>query len=175
MTNEEILKFQKRARYVARKYRYLQLADDFAQEVILKFLENPDRSSTVDQLFIDYLRGTFGDHRNDLGLAKSKAYFNSCSLNDARNIQSGPSPRPESERSAFLFGGLQGYLYQAYFVNELTEEVIGETLGVTGSRVSQLIASMKKMIQDQAILEEGLSRLEGDPKFLTVKIDWITI
>jgi hypothetical protein len=37
MTTEEIVKFQKRARLVTIKGGYPQLADDFAQEVILTF------------------------------------------------------------------------------------------------------------------------------------------
>lgn len=189
MTNEEIIKFQKRARYVATKRGHAELADDFAQDLILIFIKSPDRRSTVDQLFTDYLRGTYGDTRSALGRARSFAVRESVSLDDARDESeksfslyeriAAPESDTEAERScrecSHLFGGRKAEIYEAYFVEEKTEKVIAQGMELTESRICQLLKPMKREIQDYYILREGLERIEWDPDYTKLQVDWIKL
>jgi RNA polymerase sigma factor (sigma-70 family) len=189
LTNQEILKFQKRAKYVAAKRGYPELADDFAQELLLSFVEKPDRGATFDQLFIDYLRGTYGDTRSACGAVRSRAMHQSISIDDAgyeSEEQMGLHDRlgsiePDSEleqshrQCMHLFGGREAQLYQAYFVEEQSEKTIGNSMGITESRVSQCLKPMKKEIQDYFVLRECLERIEWDPEYTKLLVDWIRL
>lgn len=189
MTNQEIEKFQKRARYVAAKRGYPELADDFAQELLLSFVEKPDRGATIDQLFVDYLREHYGDARSASGAARSFALRESISL-DAAGCEGEESytlhdrigsPEPVSElelshrECSLLFGGRKAEIYQAYFVEELTEQTIGKALDITESRVSQILGSMKREMRDYYMLREGLERMEWDTGYTKLHVDWIKL
>lgn len=175
MTDDEILRFQKRARHVASKYGYPQHADDFAQEVILTFIENPDRHSTVDQLFIDYLRKTHGNTRSVCGAARAKAELTACPLDDERDIADDTGDERRDWGCAFIFTGRKADIYQAYFIDEETEKTIAERFGVTESRICQILKPMKKEIQEYYLYREFRERLEWDPDFTKLYVDWIRL
>jgi hypothetical protein len=82
VTDEEIKKFQNRARYVAIIKGYDQLSDDFAQDVILRFLEGLSKHQTINQMFIDFIRVQFGRHGTPAGDAKSRALHTMLSIHD---------------------------------------------------------------------------------------------
>jgi RNA polymerase sigma factor (sigma-70 family) len=192
MNNQEIQKYQKRARYVATKSGYPELAEDFSQELFIEFLQNPDRGATVDQLFIDYLRRIHGRPGTPGGDARILARANTISIDsfsddgkreeiqlpaydDPRSIDDGPGSNPDVGKFAKLFRGREAQIYQAYFVDEITEESIGKCFGISESRVSQILKPMKKKIKDAAILQEGYQRMEWDESFLSFKVNWLEI
>lgn len=189
MTNEDIIKFQRRAKLVAAKKGYSELADDFAQEVLLEFIENPDRRSTIDQMFIDYLRRMYGDARTISGTTRSRAEHSRISIDVCGNENEGEigsheriaaiETDSESERTvqecSHLFTGREAEIYEAYFVKERTEKDIGASMQITDSRVSQLIKHMKKEIENYYVLRDGLERMEWDTEYLKVQVDWIKL
>jgi DNA-directed RNA polymerase specialized sigma24 family protein len=137
-TLEQLLKFQDRARRIAIYHRRTEHADDFAQEVALAFLEQPERRSTLDQLFVDYIRNTFGNSRFKKGRAQQRTgSIDSYSPNrfrvdapvyDDRIARVASVAAPVTKRAIELY--LEGW----------TMKQIGERLAVTECRICQLIA-----------------------------------
>jgi DNA-directed RNA polymerase specialized sigma subunit len=130
--------------------------------------------STLDQLFIDYLRQSYGDTRTGIGSARSKAEHTSCSLDLARNIAADPGDELEDRGCAFLFKGKQRDLYEACFLEERTEATMGEYYGVTESRICQMLKPIKQEIESYYILRKFLERLNDDES-LELQIDWIQL
>lgn len=52
---------------------------------------------------------------------------------------------------------------------------VAKSLGVTESRVSQLLRPIKKAIEDAAILSEVMDDYRDDPEFSKLEVEWITI
>lgn len=198
MTEEEIKKFQKRARHVATKSGYRELADDFAQEIFVEFLQNPDRGATVDQLFIDYLRRTHGRPGTPGGDARIYARNHTVSIDEWVDGESKEIQLPASStigdidecsrydfecsrydfdigRLALLFGGREAEIFTLYFVEHWTEKTIGKLIGVSESRVSQILKGMKKEIQNYYITQEIRERLEWDESFGVFQVNWIRL
>lgn len=175
MTDSEIIKYQKRAVYVAKKYGYPQLADDFAQEIIIEFLQNPDRGATVDQLFVDYLRKQYGRTGTPGGDAKSYAIHTMGDLDSARHVAHDPGEQLKTRRTDYFIRGKDYEFYSLYFINEFTKKEIGKIKRITESGVSQRLKPIKKKMQASAILEEGYERLEWDESFLKFNIDWLSL
>lgn len=192
MTEADIRKYQKKARYVAAKSGYPELAEDFSQELFVEFLQNPERGATVDQLFIDYLRRINGRPGTPGGDARILARANTISIeaisddgkrkeiqlpsyDDSRDVDNDPGSNSAVGRFAYLFRGREAQIYQLYFVDEITEEDIGALLGVTNSRISQILKIIKKKIEDHTIFKEYSQRMEWDESFAIFKVDWIRI
>lgn len=191
MSEDEIKKLQTRARYVASKRGYSQLADDFAQEIFVEFLQNPDRGATIDQLFIDYLRRTHGRPGTPGGdarvLANHTISIDAHAQDDEYKEIQLPSHPPYGDtdddsrlnrdvgRLDFLFRGREAEIYRLYFVEELSEKSIGDLYGITESRVSQILKPMKKEIQDYYATQELRERSEWDESFGIFQIDWIRL
>lgn len=81
MDSDEIMRIEKRAKLIARKKGRPDHAEDFAQYALLKFLENPSRKSTLNQLFIDYSRQTFGDTKRSV-TGRMRALAQAVTLDD---------------------------------------------------------------------------------------------
>lgn len=175
MTNEEILKIAKRAKNVAIKRGYPELADDFSQEIVVHYLSGKGRHQTVDQFFIDYLRSRYGDSRNGRNRVGNAAERNYIELDEVRNLADHSGDDKSDRNSAHYFTGKELTLYHLYFEEQMREAHIGALFGVTESRISQMLNPMKKKIQNQAILEQGFERMEWDESFLNFQIDWVSI
>jgi predicted DNA-binding protein YlxM (UPF0122 family) len=187
MTQEEILKFQKRAKHVAIKRGYPECAEDFAQEIFIAFARG--WHSTIDQLFIEYLRSEYGNSRTRRGHERRLAKGRTISLDSPigeeesgthyHDIIGNPEPDPrdvEVNRGyAFLFTGREAYIYESYFNEQLSEKRIADELSLTESRICQILGSMKKRIKEQAELEQGLERIEWDENYTKLKVDWIKL
>lgn len=189
ITSEEIIKYQKLACYVATKRGYSELADDFAQDLLLNFVANSDRGATVDQHFVDYLRREYGDTRSACGTARSRSMRSALSLDAPGYSDEGEvglydriaatQPVSESESTqrecSLLFGGREADIYKTYFVEERTQSLIAKALEITESRVSQILKSMKQEVSDYYVLREGLERMEWDPDYSKLQVDWIRL
>jgi hypothetical protein len=171
----DVIEAQKRARYVAKKRGYPELADDFAQELALHWLSGHGKHQTVDQFFIDYLRTLYGRSGVCSDRSKYSERRNYVDLTEARDIAA-PSRDLEPKREySHLFSGRESVIYELYFVEERSGEAIGEYLGVTESRVSQLLASIKEVIKRHVVLMDGYERIEWDNSFLSFSIKWMSL
>jgi DNA-directed RNA polymerase specialized sigma24 family protein len=175
LDEDRLLELYERAKYVACKRGHSELADDFAQEAVAGWLSGCGRHQTVEQRFIDYLRSQYGR----AGLRSSRLKFQErrkyVDLDEARNIAADPGDVGAARQFAYLFAGRQAFLYDAYFVQQLSEKEIGEMLNVSESRVSQMLKPMKLAIQDEAVLQDGLDRMEWDEDFTKLEVDWVRI
>lgn len=64
---------------------------------------------------------------------------------------------------------------ELYFDNEMKEGEIAEMLGVTESRVSQLLKPIKLEISAAAVFEERADLYRNDPGASLLAIRWIAI
>lgn len=175
MTLDEIQKFQRRAKYVAAKSGYPQLAEDFAQELFVYFWEKPDRGATVSQLFIDYLREQHGRPGTPGGDARIAAEKSFSPIDDARDIAADPEPEQSDWRCDFLFGGREAEVYDWVYLEERHEYELADRWGVSASRVSQVLKGVKQEIAGYLILKDALERMDWDPTFGLLNVNWIRI
>lgn len=192
LSDEAIEKYIKRAKYVAIKRGYSELADDFSQEIFIEFIQNPARGATLDQLFIDYLRRTHGRPGTPGGDARIYAERNSVSLdayatggeyqeiqlpshNDRGSLDDDTRFKQSPWGLTFLFRGKQAEIYRLYFLEEMKELEIAHLFGLAESRISQLLQLIKKEIENYYILKEMKERMEWDEKVGIFQIDWIQI
>ena len=171
-----IKKYQKRAKTVAVAFGFPELAEDFSQELFIYFLEHPDIGATVDHVFIDYLRRERGRPGTPGGDAKIKARNNSIPIEEATDIAEPVSKVELSKKDlSFLLEGKELEVYQHVFLEEKTLWSLTEELGVTESRLSQILKEVKKKLTNYYILQEGKERLEWNENFGVCKINWIKI
>lgn len=190
LTPEKIAHFQKRAKHVAVKRGYPELADDFSQEIFIAFARG--WHSTLDQLFTDYLRKEYGNTRTPGGLEKRLAKSRTVSLDEpCSETESGAhfheliaDPRSIKERAesdidfqdlSFLFTGRQVEIFSLYYLEEWSTATIGDWLGLTESRISQLLKLIKKEIQNYFAMKELRDRLQWDSSFGVYQVEWIRI
>lgn len=187
MTNEEILKFQKRAKHVATKRGYPELADDFSQEIFIAFARG--WRSTIEQLFSSYLRSEHGDPRHPAGLARRLAQNRTMSFDGPVNENEGSPLLSEligdgepCERNSkiytgndFNLTGAQDQLYKLYFVDGLRLKDIAELFGVTESAVSIRMKPIKSQIKEEIELTQVWEQYVEEPNYSKLHIDWIRI
>jgi DNA-directed RNA polymerase specialized sigma24 family protein len=187
MTNEEILKFQKRARYVAAKRGYPELADDFAQEIFIAFARG--WHATVEQLFSSYLRDEHGDPRTICGSERRRAKARTISLDapigeeeDGTNYHdligysdAEPGNLEGNRRIPFALTTAQAVLYELYFIEGYNQSEIARHRGITQARIWQLLRLIKLELEHQQILSECWERYLDEPGFSEFLVDWITL
>lgn len=176
----EVRRLQERARHVATKRGHSELADDFAQEIFVQWLAGHGGHQTIDQAFIDYLRSLYGrtgprGSGSGSGSGRFSEYRNYVNLDEVRNLAEPARDIQPTWDFTHLFRGRQAFLYGAYFVEEMSENSIADILGLTESRVSQMIKPMKREIQDAALLTDVRERMEWDEDYGKVEVEWITL
>lgn len=175
LTTEFIIKIQKKAKLVANKSGYSECADDFAQEVILKYIEGHAQHQTINQSFKDFLRRHYGDTTTISGKLKSIALRSMVQLEEARDIGSESAIERKSGNYSFLFRGHELEIYQRYFLYEQKELEIGRELNLTKSRISQILKEIKSKLETQLVYNNGKERMEWDDNYLVFKIDWLSM
>jgi DNA-directed RNA polymerase specialized sigma24 family protein len=159
LTEAEIKKFQQRAKYVATKWGYPELADDFSQELFVYFLQKPDRGATVDQLFIDYLRARYGHSRTGGNRSRLQAERNYVELDELRDLADGSRAIDVDWERLGLFRGpeiedlerIDRIFLILTFKWGFTLKELGELIGVTESGaclvLSKAVSEYKKQIE----------------------------
>lgn len=191
MDDSTIKKLQKRAYSAAIKHGYPELADDFSSQVFVYILEKPDRGATIDQLFIDFLRSTYGRPGTPCGDARINGRRNTISLDQQTRKTDKNNRTLFSEligdtrdnsghefrdgQFYYCFRGREAEIYKLYYIENLKEEEIAGIFDITGSRVSQILSLIKKRIEVEAIFHDGKSRMEWDESFLEYSISWLKI
>lgn len=187
MTKQEIINFQKRAKYVAAKRGYPELADDFSQEIFIAFARG--WHSTVEQLFSSYLRDQHGDTRTQCGLERRLAKNRTVSLDAPVSEDEGsasfhdiigtsheqPGDIKEHRGTAFLFTGREAEIYDLKYVEEFYQTEIGLRLGLSQGRIAQLIKTIKQEIQNQYVLTQLWERYQDERNLSQLEIEWITL
>lgn len=187
MNQNEALRLHKRCKTHAIRSGYPELADDFAQEAFIGWSQG--WRQTVEQAFIDFLRHQYGDPRSAVGLERQRTEARSISLDAPGGSGEGeslghdfiglPEEQPEPVRSPggfeYLFSGRELAIYERYFIDEATEVTIAEELGVSESRVSQILGSMKRKIRAEALMQELRERMEADDSIGVYQVEWITL
>lgn len=187
MDENEVLKLMERARSVARKRGYTELADDFAQEVFISHARGWHQ--TIDQALSDFVRREHGNTRTPGGLARRLAKTRTVSLDEPIGEEEGgtllhecipgaesdPDAKLDHGRSAELFTGTEAVLYDRIYLEEESQKEVAESMGVTQGRVSQLLKPIKTYIQHQAVMAEVWDRYQNDPEYSKIQIDWIRL
>jgi hypothetical protein len=187
LNREEILAFQKRARYVAKKRGYPELADDFAQEIFIAFSRG--WRSTIDQLFTSFLRKEHGDPRVPGGRARGAARFRTISL-DERSGENEDAPLyhevigsavadpgvvEDLGRFGYLFRGNRFVIFELVFINYHPQEEIAEIFGVTESRICQIVNGIRRELRDAIGIERFRENLESDPRQTELEVEWLAM
>lgn len=140
--NNELIGLRNRAKKLAKSKGMSDCADDFAQEAYLALARG--RKAQLRELWVDFLRGTFGDNR---------------SLKSIKRIIQYEDVLPEVE---FYSDSEEGVLWDSvlnnlsaeerlpivlYFQWGLTLKEIGYTIGVSEGRVSQQMTAIMKNLK----------------------------
>jgi len=188
VTNEEIKKLLAAARCYAVSQRKPDLADDFAQEAYLAYARG--RKATLEQLFIDLLRKEYGDTRPSRAGAgpRGRARFVSLDQPPApgddglllheRLGRPGGDPEPErlTRGSGIYLVGRDALIHQAAFEEEMPRREIAAQLGITESRVSQIIkARIKPAIERAYVLQEAWDLYHDDPDYSKLQVGWMKL
>lgn len=188
MENHELIKLWERACNLAKRKGFSQCADDFAQEVAIKAFTSG--FINLEWCFVDYLRKEYGRTGTPGGNARSIAMRTSKSLDAPQHGDDGLSLHEciggnEPEPGCFgadwrSFVGIRGgrrkdLIYELVFDCGFTAVEAGAMLGISESRVSQLMRPIKAEIQRAAIRAEVLAEYHDDPEYSKLAIQWITL
>lgn len=150
MTSEEAEKFYKRALGAARSYGFSEHAEDFAQEVVTKFISGQGRHQTVDQALIDIARRDLGDPRSGLFELRRAIDWGYQPLDALENHPGPVIDRSDQRQYQRVLGCLEGVeraiiilMYEWGFL----QKEIAHCLGVTEGRISQRLSKIQKRVQ----------------------------
>jgi len=187
MNDEEIRKYQKRCIQHAKRAGHSQLADDFAQEAIIKRVF-ANRKTTIKNLFIDFLRKEYGDTRTFGGRTRSSAMRCGTSLDqkasgDDSTLLHELVASPERDAGAFGFSWRNGVTFrwrdaviaELLLDDEVSIENVALYLGVTPSRVHQVMWRVKKEIESSVMFKEVLPEYKSDPDASILYVEWIKL
>lgn len=159
LTDDEIRTWIERLKSYARGRGYPQLADDFSQEAIAKYLQG--RKATFEQLLTDFLRAEYGDTRPHNCNARSRATHGMQSL-DTHDFGNLPVAIGSFGRDADgireYLGGLepdQRCIIILRYVWSFREAEIADCFGVTESRICQRLKRIQSCISARIAKEKN--------------------
>jgi RNA polymerase sigma factor (sigma-70 family) len=173
MTDEEYEKFKRRSKHFACRCGFARYADDIAHEVITRMLEGRHESANIDQIVIDVIRSEFG-RKSCISFAKRNAFNNAGSYEHgdfdrftgtSRELRLNSRIDIERIVKRTKLTEKQRDVIHEYLNEDPTQDEIGKSLGVSASRVSQIlkvsIQRMGKMVK--------LSKREAEVVVLVAK------
>lgn len=195
---EDLERIRTKCHHTARRFKREELADDFTSTVLLWLVEGKRQHATVDQMFIDYLRGAYGRTGGRCGSKRPHPHRDTVSITQNGTLQSARdadlewtpdelvSPVPDDfgvpsggDRQpwqfAFLFGGRELEIYERIVEDGELHREIAEDFGVTESRISQIYQVILQKVQKARQLREALERLEWDESFGRYAVEWIRL
>ncbi len=168
MTDEKKIKTSVKRAIAYGKARGLsdEQSEDLAQRWVIKvFVEQTGQR--LEQAYVDFLRVEFGDTRNASGLAKSEGRRKCADIDQRTNggestyrIDSKPCDDTRNRKLklvSYKDSAIIGMISQG-----LTMKQIGNRLGVSESRVSQLCKEIKEKMQIADLSKN-------------IKVNWITL
>ena len=190
ITDEKsIRKLLNRARNYARQKGYQNDADDFAQEYYIA--RSRGRQGTIGQIFIDYLRGYYGDTRAACGHVRANERISRLSFDDPISTS---IRRPLNEYigsfrdpTEFIGPSWRDRIYlgrgSSKSNSEIKEVILSEDLEqyelakrfrLSPPRISQINKELKKDIK----MAQSLNEIDEYTDFKEksqLKINWITL
>lgn len=188
LTRSEYEAITRAARSLARKEGYGHLADDFAQEACLARARG--RNCGLLLIFIDFLRSEYG--RTGIrgtpgGLAKSAARHGAEEFDPDRHAD-GCHERPDAgllraerdseherllRRARELLSAREYWILEEAIIRSVPYQLIADELGVTESRVCQIITHAKAKLQEIETHETLMNVLGGDE--MQWEVLWVAI
>lgn len=192
ITRLEIL--YKRCVIHAKRKGYNQIAEDFASWQTIKYLNGKSQKQTISQSFIDYLREQndfsrrscsfnelFGisSRGNDSNLPEYSKHYNNSFIkqfelhdkNFENNFSEITGYGDSFDTSRINFKNIRQQLVFELYLNGYTLFEIGEILGFTESRCSQIFKQIKTEVLNQIGFKLMKEKIELDETNL--KINWI--
>lgn len=119
--------------------------EDFAQFVCLGVFQN--RTSTLRQFYVDFLRSYFGDQRKEPGMVKSNRRLQRYESKDPDEIPQRTESFVEFDEalSQLRLEKMQRCCLVLYHLWEFELNEIGHCLGVSESRVCQMLSGVKRL------------------------------
>lgn len=155
-TTDEIRRRWLGAKGYAKRRGYPSHSDDFAQEFIAAWLENPKK--IYETYWIDYIRKVYGDTRHENGRLKANSLLSPW-VNDTEQPTGAPDVEESMVRTEELGGALEKLtrddqiILKLYYYFDLSLKEIGELFNVTESRVSQRIRNAVKKVREDTKLD----------------------
>jgi RNA polymerase sigma factor (sigma-70 family) len=172
---EKYEEWRRRLGFILARYGRSQEADDAVNEFCQGMLEGKHQHQTLDQFVVDYLRKSSGDKR-------SRSYSERQNLINADSFEPDRHEREHRDDSCGdmdtridfrrMLGAIRvpvyRYIFSSFYAGGLTMKEIAEDLGVTESRVSQLLS--KAEYEVAKYISQGLANCEiADRLFVTEK------
>lgn len=188
MSDSEIKNYLDRCKKYAGKRGYSQCGDDFAQDAIIKIICG--RKASISQLFIDFLRKEYGDTRASSHISRSTTISLDQPISRSReqSEENGsllheyigsscrePEPLLFNWRDESHFGVIESIVADLALNKELSSKEIADYLGVSPSRISQILNKIKKNIESSVFLSQIFPEYKSDRDASILIIDWITL
>lgn len=182
LTNAEIKALWQRAKSFAISKNCQDLAEDFAQEAVMKILQG--RQTGFRNLLIDFLNKVYGDRpRGDA--PRRYRRFLTVSLDDGGEnglpplSERLPSPdmvEVEAPRKSPIFAGGTAAIFELWKDGDFRLADIGAYFGVSESRISQLIhKNIAPEIEKYFVLETVADLYRDDAEYSKLDVHWITL
>jgi DNA-directed RNA polymerase specialized sigma24 family protein len=187
---DDIAKITRQAKTLARREGHGHLADDFAQEALLA--RATGRETCLRYLFVDVLRaeyGRTGAGGTAGGRAKAAARLGPAEFDDgvlcrddrhARDasvdalIRAADAQRlARAARAALNENQLSAY--QLVYEQRLSQDEAAGAMGVTPSRVSQLITAALRVLGVELGLEDLADEVRCGLASLELEVEWIVL
>jgi DNA-directed RNA polymerase specialized sigma24 family protein len=154
-------KIRRQCEAFARRKGFSQDAEDFASYVMLDAIEHNSDSVFIGRRFVDYLRKHYGRTGTPGGDARQRASLRPVELVEERHGSESPVGFNLDESGVYLSGLSQQdrLIYVLTQKHEVPHITIADSLGVSESRVSQVLARIQQRVSERVKTE--MSRAEG--------------
>lgn len=168
---------------IARQKGFADYAEDFGQEAFIKIAEG--RKTSLENLFIDYLRKHRGDKRNGSYDARINANVYAKDIHTPEFDQPNESADTDAigvrldsrrcdQRIRANLNLRERIIYDMVMSGHEGDE-IGDYLGVTPSRISQRLRSIKTKRSLLTDIFDAHERYQLEPEYSKLPVEWIAI
>lgn len=154
-------------------------SEDYASEAFIQLFKG--RKATFDQLLVDFKRKEYGDSRSKYFRVRHSKDVTEFERSGGLN-HVGPGAEPCSDESGggnpsddFIPTGRDGLIWELHYRCGFQLAEIGEWYGVSQSRISHILKRVNKKFKCHALRADLKEKLEVNPNYLELSVDWITL